>query len=61
MERQTSDDAEVQRRIDESTQAIVGIYEDLKNNQRIWQSAALKFKRVADLARGLVKIKRRCG
>jgi len=56
IERQTSDDAEVQRR-----HAIVGIYEDLKNNQRIWQSAALKFKRVADLARGLVKIKRRCG
>jgi hypothetical protein len=49
IERQTSDDAEVQRR-----HAIVGIYEDLKNNPRLWQSAALKFKRVADLARAEV-------
>lgn len=51
VQKQTSDDEEVQRRIDERTRVGTGIYEDLKNNPRIWRSAALKFKRVADLAR----------
>ncbi len=40
---------EVQKGLAENRQFVEGLYENLKKNLDIWRSAALKFKRVADL------------